>query len=196
MRYLTALGIKERLKKQEESSRRCVENYVLIWLAISLIIFFFLAWFWYPYWNAICKTVLTTIFLVLLSVRLFDIVISAICLSFLREKGPGSAGKSLILSLINYLEIILIFSVTNFISQCHYGNPFGSSIFNSFRYSFGVFVPIIPIPTDLSIAPSTITRLGHILFYVQVCISFVIHVTLVQRVLSYFPVVKEANQSD
>jgi len=164
----TVMGWIECLKPNCRGNRACVEIYILSWLAIILSIFFL---------NLLpVPECVKCIFLLLVFLRLFDIVLTAVHLTFFRYETPTFPARSLILLFINYIEIILIFSTVNFICGSNF-----STIYSSFHFSVDVFVPLISIDSHRLPIP-------YYLFLIQIGVSFIIHITIIQRVLSYFAV--------
>ena len=175
--WLTPMGI---IRLAVSWQQRCsyklknpivVEFYTIIWLIVEACIFRHLLlspntnyWLLVPVW------------------RLYDIVVSWIYLSFLRDEDPHHPGRSLILTFFHYLEIAMVFTIVNFILQGYFQPAFGNDIWNSFHYSVSVLVPIIAL--DLKYTP--VCCFGYAILYTEIAISLLLHVVIIARVLSYF----------
>ncbi len=164
--WFTLIRWIERLVKRLDGNRVLLDSYYLFWLLVLFSMFFSLG---SPTPN-LGKCIIGGIVLF----RLFDIVVSMIYLSFFRDESPTFPARSLILLAINYIEIILIFSTVNFI----YGSNF-SAIYASFNFSVDIFVPLISSPPYQS-------HITYPLFLLEIGVSLIIHITIIQRVLSYF----------
>ena len=162
---LTILGWIECLRK-EKTGRTGVEIYSLVCLALLISFVFILS---FP----IFKTV-EYIFTGLVLFHLFDIVVTTIHLSFFRNEAPQYPSRALILITINYIEIILIFSIVNFV----YTSSF-ATIWDSLQFSFELFVPLVSIDSRRLLIP-------YWFFVIEIVVSLIIHITIIQRVLSYF----------
>jgi len=117
--------------------------------------------------------------------RLIDILQSNFTLSFMREFSSARyttpiPARSLILTFINYAEIIMIFAVAYFVWQ--HCIPELSSLWKSLEYSAGVFIPLIGIES----LNSSLSVFGKILFYSEIASSLFIHLLIIQRILSYY----------
>ena len=156
------------------TKRAFIEIYALLWFAGEIIILLVINHSSQPNW-------LILIFIVLVLWRLVDILQSSFRLSFLRLKPTVIPARSLILILLNYAEIIMIFAVVYFIKQNHFNPPF-EYVQNSLEYSISVFVPFIGV--DINVSPHILW--GKVIFYGQITSSILLHLVIIQRVLSYF----------
>jgi hypothetical protein len=163
---ITLIGIIECVKKKKTTSRKTLDIFTLSSL-ISLSIFIIII-------NYSDLTGIKYIFSILASWRLFSIIVTTIRLSFFRpEDSPHPIPeRSLTLLAINYVEIIFIFSILFFSFDHTLPN-----ICASLNLSFRVFVPIMPKEGLTTI---------YWLLVLEIIISLIIHVTIIQRALSYF----------
>jgi len=155
-------------KPRQPLQRWHIELYVLVWLIVEILILRFLS---SP--NCWCLFVVTW--------RLIDILQTQYRLSFTGKEPIVIAARSLLLVLINYAEILMIFSVIYFTQQEHFVQPFDCTL-NSFEYSISVFIPLI----DIIQTHSPINCLGKIIFYFEILSSLFIHILIIQRVMSFF----------
>ena len=162
---LTVLGWIECIRKRK-TSRIGAEVYTLVWLAILLIAIFIL--------NCSIPQWLSYFFVIFAFSRLFDIVVTVIHLSFFRDDTPKYPARSLILIALDYIAIILIFSITGFVLSSNF-----ATTYDSFQFSADVFVPLISINSNH-------LPVEYWLFILEVATSLIIHITIIQRILSYF----------
>lgn len=168
-KILTPLGIIEKFRNKDNTSRKGVEMYIFLICVPLLMIFCIVLIIPIP-------NIVKYIFSGLALWRLFDIILTTIRLSFFRTKKDKSCQipqRNLILIAVNYIEIILIFSILYFIF-C--GQTF-DSIRDSLQFSFEVFVPIVSIPTQT-------LQISHWLVVLEIVISLIIHIAVIQRILS------------
>ena len=169
----TPLGLFECARKTcKTTSRSVIETYILSNLFLLLVINFLVLPFPIP-------NIFKYLFTFLACWRLYDILITAIRLTFFRhpkcDKKDPIPERSLICITINYIEIILIFSILYFT----FFNQYFISISDSLLFSFEVFVPIVsPCPDAFQIA-------GW-LFIIEIIVSLIIHTTIIQRILASF----------
>lgn len=159
--YFTLLGLIER---RHLRSKSFVEAYNIVWAVVLAILLFSILPF---------LSLLEWLVCILASLRLFDILVTVIRKTFLEPKvTQKNASRIFILTAINYIEIIVIFSILNY-----YPN-FASSI-ESLQFSFKLFIPLIsPDPNNTKIASG--------LFALEISISLIYHIAIIQRVVSYF----------
>ena len=141
-------------KPQWYGSMAVVETYVVSWLSVELILFALFAVF--P--NLADLTVLVVLALVLLVYRWHNIIAYWFHMHILTGK-VSSPVRTLILTLINFTEIIVIFSILDFILAAAF-NPAFVSIPNSLDYS-------IRIMTTLGWDKYEPVGFGYLLFYVR-----------------------------
>lgn len=156
-----------------EDRKWLIEIYNLVFFAIAIAVLYFVNPSWLCCW--------INFFIIIFIWRLIDIFQSGFYLSFLRKIPPGLLpGRSLILILINYAEIIFIFAVIYFVNIEHFIHL--EDTFDSLKYSASVFIPFIN--TYNYVNPQT--YVGNLIFYAEIVLSLFIHLFIVGRVLSYF----------
>jgi len=152
----------------QTTKRWFVELYVFLWVSVGVVAALLVNSNLTPWKYTLA---------VLLIWRLVDILQSTLRLSFLRKPDVIPA-RSLILLAFNYFELIVIFAVVGFVYQGSNSGCFHDSL----QCSFNVFVPLVAAEDGCSLQ---IPPRG-ILFYVEVFVSLIVHVAVVQRVLSLF----------
>ena len=161
---LTLFGWIECHCKCAKDHKAGVEGYTILWLLLLSLLFFINPAskdYWYNYFP-----------LALAIWRLFDILTTTIRKTFLEQNIPKCPPRSLILTLLNYIEIIIIFSIINY-------NPSFTSASDSLRFSFELFVPLIS-------SKSIHLPIAYWLFVVEISISLIYHIAIIQRLISYF----------
>ncbi len=154
-----------------------VEVYVLATLVIA-IIFTLLLWKYdslassYPFRVFICAILIW---------RLSDILQAWLKIFLVGRAEVASPSRSVILTLINYIEIAIIFGIIAFANEDFFTPTFGS-ILNSLRYSFNTILPVIPI--DQTFIPHYC--LGNVIFYSEIAFELLFILVIIQRVLSLF----------
>jgi hypothetical protein len=166
LRRLTALGIIECARGGKSTGRKGVDIYhftCLMLLSIIIIVLIFPV-----------PIIIRYILAFFASWRLLDIIVVAIYLSFFRPKSMPTPipERSLSILAINYVEIIFIFSILYL--------AFGytpSNICACLNHSFHVFAPIIS---------GTAQEKTYWIYIIEIIVSLIIHITIIQRALSYF----------
>jgi hypothetical protein len=165
--WFTVIGWIENRNKELKPNRLFIDVYNLCWLAITLIIFFL-----YVILGRDIPICLKCFFVFVVLLRLIDTIPSAIRLSFFRSEPSEYPARSLILMAINYTEIIFIFSILYF-----FFNHTFTTILDSLNFSFHVFIPTLTKHEPKG---------TYWLFVLEIMVSLAIHLTILQRVLSYF----------
>ena len=174
IRNFSIINIINRKRGQRLKRYRNVEIWVLSWLIFEeLWIIVFLVC---PdlYWFCALKCFI----LVLLSYRLIDIFFAWLAIFVVQEEvRPLSPPRTLVLSLIGYVEIVFIFTVIAFLFGNHF-NPQLYCIQQSLRYSVGV--------ATTSGSPFEPIGVGHLLFYGELSFVALFALVIIVRVLSLF----------
>ena len=143
-----------------------IELFVLLWLVIEIIALRVIS----PSSQFNC------LFLIVVAWRWIDILQSQYSLSFLGNEPRVIPARSLLLIIINYVEMIMIFAIVYFILQS-YGETLFKTTIDSLEYSFRVFVPFLEINNTFPIKT---------VFYTEIISSIIIHLLIIQRVLAFF----------
>ncbi len=149
-------------------SQLAVDLYVLFWFATELAVFL------YPFTSLVITRVFSYIFLW----RIADIVQSWFNVT-VRPPYQSAPPRALALVLLNYMEIILIFTVIIFSYQ---DNFFHRPIYmyNAFFSSVSVIIPMV----DPVIAPLTLT--GIVIYYGEIALGLIFFIVIIQRTLALF----------
>lgn len=170
--YLTVIISIECLCKRWKHNRVFIDLYQIIWISLlACFLFIFTKYSELQNWQ-------DNIIYCLAFWRLFDIMVSAIRLSFFRKNNPEYPARSLILIAINYTELIFIFAILYWFNSHN-----NLIIFEYLGFSTRVFLP--------TLSKSCISLpVTYWIFMLEIFVSLIFHLTILQRVLSYFPKAK------
>ncbi len=175
LEYITFLGLiryvfvrKLRFRWYVLYSQLAVDLYVLFWFATELAVFL------YPFTSLVITRVFSYIFIW----RIVDIVQSWFNVTD-RPPYQSTPPRALTLVLLNYIEIILIFTIIIFSFQ---GSFFHRPIYmyNAFFASVSVIIPMV----DPVITPFTIT--GIVIYYGEIALGLIFFLVIIQRTLALF----------
>jgi len=149
-------------------SQLAVDLYVLFWFATELAVFL------YPF----TSLVITRVFSYIYIWRIVDIVQSWFNVT-VRPPYQSTPPRALTLVLLNYIEIILIFTVIIFSFQ---DNFFHRPIYmyNAFFSSVSVIIPMV----DPVITPLTLTGLA--IYYGEIALGLIFLIVIIQRTVALF----------
>jgi len=155
-----------------------VEIYVFIYLGIELLFF---GLFFYPPFSSSRVFIGATTFV--LCWRLLDIFEKWFNNYILGSGKVLSAPRFIILTLINYLEVTIIFGVIAFVLRDGFGdglgNPF-TSVLQSLRYSVGIMTTMGSV-----FEPSK--WYGYLIFFGEIALGILFLVAIIHIALSFFP---------
>jgi len=149
-------------------SQLAVDLYILFWFATELAVFL------YPF----TSLVITRVFSYIYIWRIVDIVQSWFNVT-VRPPYQSTPPRALTLVLLNYIEIILIFTVIIFSFQ---DNFFHRPIYmyNAFFASVSVIIPMV----DPVITPLTLTGLA--IYYGEIVLGLIFLIVIIQRTVALF----------
>lgn len=160
---------------------RRVETYVLICLSIELVFLILVGLPPFKPWWLLYSLVAILIFLLLW--RLSDIIAQWFKNYIFGSGRLLSVPRFLILTLINYLEVAIIFGIIAFVFKNGFrddlGNPF-ASVLQSLRYSIGVITTM-----GSMFEPSS--WYGYLIFFVEIGCAVLFLVAIIHIALSFFP---------
>ena len=175
LEYVTLLGLirfvfvrRLRFRWYVSYSQIAVDLYILFWLAAELAVFS------YPFSSLVITRVFSYIFLW----RIVDILQSWFNTS-IRSPYQSSPTRALTPVLLNYVEIILIFTIVIFSFQDSF---FGRSVYmyNALFASISVIVPMV----DPVITPYNIP--GIVIYYGEIALGLIFILVVIQRVVAFF----------
>jgi hypothetical protein len=145
-----------------------VDLYILFWFAAELAVFS------YPF----TSLVIPRVFSFILLWRILDIV-QAWFNTMVRPPHWSSPPRALTLVLLNYAEIILIFTVIIFSFQdSFFHGPV--YMYNALFSSISIIVPMV----DPVVTPFTIT--GIVIYYGEIALGLIFILVVIQRVVALF----------
>jgi hypothetical protein len=150
-----------------------VENYVLSWLFVELA--FFAAILIFP--DLTNQTLFVILAMVLLIYRWFNIISYWFHAHVLAGR-VSSPVRALILTLINFAELVVIFAILDFIISSAFAPAF-TDITNSLDYS-------IRVMTTLGWDKYEPGGFGYVLFYIQIYSGIGTIAIVIGSVMSYF----------
>jgi len=152
-----------------------VEGYVLAWFVIVLVLAIIMGFVQQP---IIVPKCIHWFLLALLAYRLFDILQAWLSVFIRPPYIVASPVRSLYLAIVNYIEIIIIFTIMAYLLGQYFTPPIGH-ICQSLRYSVGIMSFV-----DHQYEPLGIC--GYSLFYSQIAFSLAFILIVIQRIMSLF----------
>ena len=152
-----------------------IEWYTFSWLIFNVLVFISI-------YNESCTALITFA----LCWRIYDIIQSEFSLSFLCTPPPDRIpARSLMLVLINYVELILIFASLYYL---HYELWIKSNT-EALGYSIQVFIPFLSpyiYPSEFILIKGLEGVKIWPVFYAEICATAFTHLFIIQHVLSLF----------
>ena len=150
-----------------------VDIYVCFWLAMELSVFL------YPFTSILIPFIFSFIFLW----RLIDIIQSWFNAFIQAPYNASSPMRSLVLVMLNYVELAIIFAVIIFSFQAHF-RPHPFYMFDAFFSSLTILIPVVnPVVTPISIP-------GLAIYYGEIFVSLVFYIVIIQRALALLSIKK------
>lgn len=156
-----------------------VEVYVLLGLLIVETTFFCLLWDNPSRASSLLFYWFANILLILKSIEIFQTWFN---IHIIRIAEPASAPRLLVLIFINYIELIIIFSVLSFLHQGCFSPAFGS-LQNSLLFTLNTFIPF-----DLNLGLDFIPKglCGYLMFFTEILFTLLFILIIIGRTLAYF----------
>lgn len=174
--------IEEKLEKTDNETRnkKIQELYVYSWILIEAVLYIWLMLIRTP------SIVLGVIISLIVLYRLSGIIMLWVERYIFGPPEPRSIPRFILLTLLNYLEIILIFAIFAYVARNNFVNgvfiPFGVTVtfspwFDSLRYSIGV-------STTLGSNFQPLGIMGHTIFFAQIALAILFVSVIIQIAVS------------
>lgn len=161
------------------NTQLAVEVYVLVSIVIVELIFFFLLWDNPSRASSLLFYWFANILLVLKLVEIFQTWFN---IHIIRIAQIASAPRLLVLILINYVELIIIFSVLSLLHQGCFSPEFGC-LQNSLLFTLNT---LIPFDLSLGINFIPIRLCGYLMFFTEILFTLLFILIVISRTLAYF----------